>query len=84
MRKSASRDQQLEPCSSHRVFRNRRRRLRIARPALRVNHLDIGRRPFAECHVGNLHDFVRLLRGGSRKLQRPLGRGHRFAGCPDF
>ena len=43
-RKQAERDQQIESRLAHRVFGLRHHRFEIARRALRVDHLDVGRR----------------------------------------
>src|SRR5687768_18471673 len=72
LRETSCRDEQLEAGLADGVLGDHRRRFGVARAALRVNHLDVGRRAFAEGDVGNLDDLACLLCRQPGVFQRAL------------
>src|SRR3990167_10797025 len=79
----ACRDEQFEARAPDRVLRDGRRRFRVARPALSVDHLDVRRRAFAKRDVGDADDLIGLLGRAARMSQCTLGGGDRFPGGPN-
>ena len=82
--KPPERGQQLEARAAERVFGDADGGVRVARAALGVDHLDVGRGAGAEADVDDVDDLLRLIGGGPRAGEAALGARDRLARGPHF
>src|SRR3954447_5903314 len=78
-REAARGDQKFEAGAAKRVFGHANRGVGLARPALRLDDFDVGRRAGAKTDVHDIHDLPRLVGGGAGTGQPAVGARDRFA-----